>query len=66
MYQLLTDARLVSDEAGRTALYDAVQKLMAQDVPYIPLFQGEQQIAAKPEVAGVLLDPVQIFRYYLL
>jgi len=66
MDQLLTDARLVSDEAGRTALYDAVQKLMAKDVPYIPLFQGEQQIAAKPEVAGVLLDPVQIFRYYLL
>ncbi len=64
--QLLLDARLLSDIPGRTALYDAVQDIMAKEAPYVPLFQGEQQVVAKPEVGGILMDPVQIFRYYLL
>ena len=64
--QLLLDARLLSDVPGRTALYSAVQDIMAKEAPYVPLFQGEQQVVAKPEVGGILMDPVQIFRYYLL
>ncbi len=66
MDHLLLDARIVSDEYGRTALYGAAQELMAKEAPYITLFQGEQQVVSKPEVKGILLDPVQIFRYYLL
>ncbi len=64
--KLLLDARIVSDIPGRTALYDAVQKIMANEAPYIPLFQGQQQVATKPNIGGILLGPVQIFRYYLL
>ena len=64
--ELLMDARLVSDIPGRTALYNAVQDTMIKEAPYIPLFQGQQQVVAKPNVKGILMDPVQIFRYYLL
>lgn len=64
--KLLLDARLVNDVPGRTALYNAVQDLMVKEAPYIPLFQGQQQVVAKPNIGGILMDPVQIFRYYLL
>ena len=64
--QLLLDARLLNDIPGRTALYDTVQDLMAKDTPYVPLFQGEQHVVAKPNIGGIIMDPVQIFRYYLL
>ncbi len=64
--QLLLDARLLNDIPGRTALYDTVQDIMAKDTPYVPLFQGEQHVVAKPNIGGIIMDPVQIFRYYLL
>ncbi len=64
--ELLMDTRLVSDVPGRTALYNAVQDTMVKEAPYIPLFQGQQQVVAKPNIKGILMDPVQIFRYYLL
>ncbi len=64
--KLLTKARTVSNTKKRAKLYYEVQKLMVKQAPYIPLFQGQQQIIAKPNIKGVLMDPVQIFRYYLL
>jgi len=64
--ELLLDARIVSDIPGRSALYSAVQNTMVKEAPYIPLFQGQQQVVAKPNIKGIMMDPVQIFRYYLL
>ncbi len=64
--KLLLQARKVEDRKAREKIYYKVQEIMAHDVPYIPLFQGKQRVVAKPNVKGLLLDPVQIFRYYLL
>jgi ABC-type transport system substrate-binding protein len=39
---------------------------MAEQVPYIPLFQAPQFAAASAKVNGIVLDPIQIFRCWLL
>jgi ABC-type transport system substrate-binding protein len=39
---------------------------MADQVPYIPLFQQPQFAATSDKVRGVVLDPIQIFRFWLL
>ncbi len=64
--KLLLEARKTESRKERTKIYYKVQEILAKDVPYIPLFQGKQRIVTKPNIKGVLLDPVQIFRYYLL
>ncbi len=64
--KLLLEARKTESRKERTKIYYKVQEIMVKDVPYIPLFQGKQRIVTKPNIKGVLLDPVQIFRYYLL
>ncbi len=66
MDKLLIKARAVSSVKERTKLYYKVQEMMVKEAPYIPLFQGQQQVVAKPNIKGILMDPVQIFRYYLL
>ena len=64
--KLLLKARKLTSKKKRAKIYRIVQKILAKQAPYIPLFQGKQRIVAKPIVKGILLDPVQIFRYYLL
>ncbi len=64
--ELLLKARKINNRLERAKIYYKVQDIMAKDAPYVPLFQGKQRVVAKPDVKGLLLDPVQIFRYYLL
>ncbi len=66
MDKLLIKARAISNEKERAKLYYKVQDMMVKEAPYIPLFQGQQQVVAKPNIKGIVMDPVQIFRYYLL
>lgn len=66
MDELLLRGRQIPHEEGRTKVYEEIQKLLAEEAPYIPLWQAKQYCIAKPEVKGVLLEPTQIFRYYLL
>ncbi|WP_022670621.1 ABC transporter substrate-binding protein [Hippea alviniae] len=64
--ELLLKARKETSIKARTKLYYKVQEILAKEAPYVPLFQGKQRVVAKPNIEGLLLDPVQIFRYYLL
>lgn len=66
MDELLSRARQIPHEEGRAKVYEEVQRLLAEEAPYIPLWQARQYCIAKPDVKGVLLEPTQIFRYYLL
>lgn len=63
---LMLQARKYSDIETRTSINKDVQKILAIDVPYIPLWQGKQYCVSYPYVKGVVLEPSQIFRYYLL
>ena len=39
---------------------------MADQTPYVPVFSIPQFAATTDAVSGVVLDPIQIFRYWLL
>lgn len=63
---LMVEARKYSDVEKRTELYEKVQKILGADMPYVPLWQGVAICVAKPEIKGIVLEPTQIFRYYIL
>jgi len=66
MDKLLEYARRFGDIEVRTAFYDVIQEKMAKDVPVLPLWQGVATAASQPNVKGILLEPTQIFRYYII
>jgi peptide/nickel transport system substrate-binding protein len=66
MLELVHTEQRVQDPARRAEALRQAQAYMADQVPYIPLFQGPQFAATKASVNGVVLDPIQIFRFWLL
>jgi peptide/nickel transport system substrate-binding protein len=45
----------------RNAVFSQLQDLLAEDVPYIPLWQNKDYIFAQPTVQGVTIQPTQQF-----
>ena len=66
MDELLLEARKAESRKEREKIYKEVQELLAQEVPYIPLWQGRQYVVLRRGVRGVVLEPTQIFRYYIV
>ncbi|MBS7611467.1 peptide ABC transporter substrate-binding protein [Candidatus Bathyarchaeota archaeon] len=66
MDELLDEASIRIDVEERTVLYIEIQKLMAEEAPVIPLFQGVLNVVFWPNVRGVILDPTMLLRYYLI
>ena len=50
----------------RAQTLSEIQDALADDVPYLPLWQTTQQVVYKPSVSGVVLDASQFFRYFTL
>jgi peptide/nickel transport system substrate-binding protein len=65
MDEWIVEARKYTDIEKRKEFYHKIQLKLAQDVPYIPLWQGVATAASLTNVKGVLLEPTQIFRYYI-
>jgi peptide/nickel transport system substrate-binding protein len=63
---LLTSAQSLTDINQRTQIYQNVQRILAEDVPFIPLVQGQLTIVTKKGISGVILGPDMIFRYWLV
>lgn len=55
-----------ADLAQRNTLFGEIQDGLAADVPYLPLFQAPQTVVYKPSVSGIVLDPIQFFRLFLI
>jgi peptide/nickel transport system substrate-binding protein len=66
MLELIHTEQRLQDPARRADALRTAQTYMADQVPYIPLFQQPQIAATKASVSGVVLDPIQIFRLWLL
>jgi peptide/nickel transport system substrate-binding protein len=66
MMELVHTEQRMQDPDQRAAALRTAQAYMADQVPYIPIFQGPQFAATSAKVSGVVLDPIQIFRYWLL
>ena len=54
------------DPTKRAAIIKQAQSYMADQTPYVPVFQISQFASASDKVSGIVLDPIQIFRYWLL
>lgn len=66
MLRLVAAEQAERDPAGRAELIAAAQGRMAEEVPYIPLFQVPQVAVTSNRVSGVVLDAIQVFRFWLL
>jgi len=66
MDEILEEAMVETDIGKRTELYEKAQRLMAEEAPQIPFFQGVLNAATSPEIKGLVLDPMMLLRYYLI
>lgn len=66
MLELVHTEQRIQDASARPDALRQAQAYMADQVPYIPLFQQPQFAATSDKVSGVVLDPIQIFRFWLL
>ncbi|ANQ54112.1 peptide ABC transporter substrate-binding protein [Thermosipho sp. 1063] len=63
---LMVAGRAATNQESREMIYKLVQNYHAAEMPYIPLWQGSADCEAHDYIKGIILEPTQIFRYYLL
>ncbi len=66
MDKWIIEARSYVDINKRKAVYHEIQLKLANDAPYVPLWQGVATAASLTNVKGILLEPTQVFRYYII
>jgi peptide/nickel transport system substrate-binding protein len=66
MADLVQTEERAQDPDRRADVLRQAQSYMADQVPYVPLFQAPQVAATTDKISGVVLDPIQIFRGWLL
>lgn len=54
------------DNAKRATIMKQAQTYMAEQTPYVPIFQISQFAATTDKVSGVVLDPIQLLRLFLI
>ncbi|MBE9077713.1 peptide ABC transporter substrate-binding protein [Romeria aff. gracilis LEGE 07310] len=59
--ELLSEQSAELDESKRDELFEDLQQLMAEDVPYIPLWQNKDYVFAQSGIEGVGIEPNQQF-----
>ncbi|HUX41428.1 MAG TPA: ABC transporter substrate-binding protein [Rectinemataceae bacterium] len=60
---LFTKEQTATSEKARAPVFAEVQKLWTDEVPCIPLFQGNLNVFTKKNVTGVKIGPTLIFNY---
>jgi len=55
--ELLAEGRKKTDQAKRKAIYDKVQQILANDLPFINLWYFDNVIVYTPRVQGLTLNP---------
>ena len=64
--QLIEQSRQEQDEAKRQAILIELQEVMAQDVPYVPLWQTKDYAFAQTGIEGVMINPSQTFPFWTI
>lgn len=62
--ELLRTARITSDQAERTRLYQEAQKIMMADSPHVVVDHESQIVAMKNNIEGFILHPTGVFRFH--
>jgi peptide/nickel transport system substrate-binding protein len=58
---LIAQQRAEQDPAARQAIIAKLQTMMAEEVPYVPLWQNKDFVFAQDGVGGVAIEPSQQF-----
>ncbi|MEA2843374.1 MAG: peptide/nickel transport system substrate-binding protein [Actinomycetota bacterium] len=66
MLDLVHAQQAALDPTARVGIIKQAQAYMAEQTPYVPVFQISQFAATTDKVSGVVLDPIQLFRFWLL
>jgi peptide/nickel transport system substrate-binding protein len=66
MDTLIESQAATADPTQRAQILGQIQAGLAADVPYVPLWQTNQAVVFKPTVSGIILDPIQFFRYFTI
>ena len=64
--ELIEQSRQEQDEAKRQAILVELQELLAQDVPYVPLWQTKDYAFAQNDIDGVVINPSQTFPFWTI
>lgn len=64
--KLVAQSRQEQDPTKRDTLFIELQKLMAQDTPYIPLWQTKDYVFTQNRVKGVVINPSQNFPFWTM
>lgn len=62
----IEQSRTEQDPLQRQQIFGELQSLLAQDVPYIPLWQTKDYIFARDNIAGAIVNPSQNFPFWTL
>jgi peptide/nickel transport system substrate-binding protein len=64
--ELIKQSRQEQDPAKRQAIFVQLQELLAQDVPYVPLWQTKDYAFAQNKIEGVTINPSQTFPFWTI
>lgn len=64
--ELIEQSRQEQDVAKRQTILVELQELMAQDVPYVPLWQTKDYAFAQAGIDGVTINPSQTFPFWTI
>ncbi len=57
--QLITQQRQEQNPQKRQQIFKEIQQILAEDIPFIPLWQGKTYIFAQQNLQNVILEPTQ-------
>ena len=61
----VTQEQSTTNPTTRATLFGQIQDKLAADVPYVPLFSGNAQVAYDSTVTGVVLHPV-VYKWFII
>ncbi len=66
MNQLIAQSRQESNPAKRKQIFGKIQEILADEVPYIPLWQTKEYAFARHGITGVIINPSQTFPFWTI
>jgi len=63
---LLKQAEVKVSQSEREAIYIQVQRILAEDAPFIPLLQGNLMVVHSKNVHGIEIGPPMLMPYYTI
>ncbi|MDJ0692279.1 MAG: ABC transporter substrate-binding protein [Xenococcaceae cyanobacterium MO_188.B32] len=64
--KLINQQRQETDPETRKAIFTEIQAILAEDVPYIPLWQTKDYAFSQNNIEGVIINPSQNFPFWII